>query len=150
MRNTRQAGSMSRGFTLVELMITVAIVAILASVALPGYRNQVRKTHRADAEGAITQDANFLERYFTENNCYKSKGADNLCGTADDSNPTLPITDYPTNNPRYTLSATIANDGMSYTVQAAPKSGTDQVNDPCGTLSYTSAGVKSASQANCW
>lgn len=59
-----------RGITLIELMIVVAIVAILASVAYPSYQDQVRKARRADAQSAMFELAQFMERYFTTNGSY--------------------------------------------------------------------------------
>jgi type IV pilus assembly protein PilE len=56
------------GFTLVELMVVMAIVAILASFAYSGYRSQVVKTHRSAAKACLTQYASFMERYYTTNN----------------------------------------------------------------------------------
>ncbi len=60
----------NRGFTLIELMITVAVVAILAAIAWPNYQESVRKARRADAQGVIMEGAQFLERFYTENNRY--------------------------------------------------------------------------------
>ena len=60
----------TKGFTLVELMIAVAIVGILASIAYPSYQDSVRKSRRADAKGALLGFANAMERHFTENNSY--------------------------------------------------------------------------------
>ena len=58
------------GFTLIELIVTVAIVSILAGIAFPGYQGQVRSTRRADAQGELMQMANYLERFYTENSRY--------------------------------------------------------------------------------
>ncbi|MFI3186333.1 MAG: prepilin-type N-terminal cleavage/methylation domain-containing protein, partial [Methylococcaceae bacterium] len=53
------------GFTLIELMVTVAIVGILAAIAYPSYQDSVRKSRRADASGALLGLANAMERHFT-------------------------------------------------------------------------------------
>ena len=65
----------TKGFTLIELMIAVAIVGILAGIAYPSYQDSVRKSRRADAKGALLGFANAMERYFTENNSYLGAGA---------------------------------------------------------------------------
>lgn len=59
-----------KGFTLIEVMIVVVIVAILAAVAVPSYQDSVRKTRRADAKEALTRIAALQERFFFTNNRY--------------------------------------------------------------------------------
>ncbi len=69
------------GFTLIELMVTVAIVGILASIAYPSYQNSITKSRRTDATGALLGFANFMERRFTERNHY-CDAADTSVGSA--------------------------------------------------------------------
>ena len=57
----------SAGFTLIELMIVVAIIAIIAAVAFPSYQEHVRKTRRADAQTALLELSQFMERHYTAN-----------------------------------------------------------------------------------
>jgi type IV pilus assembly protein PilE len=115
------------------MMIVVAIVAILAAIAYPGYQESVRKSRRADSKGVLLELAQFMERTYTANNTYMPGGA----------NPALPFTQSPKEsaNKYYnlTISASTAN---SFTLQAAPIAGTDQANDRCGTLTLTQTGAK--------
>ena len=68
-RSPRRAG-VERGFTLIELMITVAIVAILAAIAIPSYRDSVWKGKRAEAKAAMLKALQAEERFFSQNNTY--------------------------------------------------------------------------------
>lgn len=115
------------GFTLMELMITVAIVGILAAIALPSYQDSVRKSRRADVKGVMLGLANALERRFTETNSYA--GVAGIAGTY------------------YTVTVTIPN-AISYTLTATPAG--DQASDTCGTLTLTQTGAKTPTTAGCW
>ncbi|MFK5950061.1 MAG: type IV pilin protein, partial [Methylococcales bacterium] len=63
-----------KAFTLIELMVVVAIIGILAGIAYPAYQDSVRKSRRADAKGALLGFANAMERHFTETNSYCGAG----------------------------------------------------------------------------
>ena len=65
----------SKGMTLIELMIAVAVVGILATIAYPSYQNQVRRSNRADAITALTAMANAQERSYLANNMYATNTA---------------------------------------------------------------------------
>lgn len=133
------------GFTLIELMVTVAIVGILASIAYPSYQDSVMKSRRADAEGALLGLANAMERHFTENNSYLG-AADAVTGIPSIYSSTSPVEG---GTPYYNLTVSPATTANSYTLSATPI-GTDT----CGTLTLTQTGVKGvgtgATVAECW
>ena len=121
----------TNGFTLVELMIVIAIVAILVALALPNYQQSIRKGRRADAQADLVEFAGQAERVFTQTNSYATAA--------------LPAaTDF------YTYTFSVAASVTAYTIQAAPK--TDQDQDGCGTMRLDQAGLrtKSGSLADCW
>jgi type IV pilus assembly protein PilE len=145
----------TKGFTLIELMITVAIVGILAGVAYPGYQDSVRKSRRADAQGALLGFANAMERYFTENNSYQgAAGTDTT--PADTGSPRIYSTTSPVDGTTayYNLTITAAN-ASSYTLNAT-RTGAQSA-DKCGTLTLTNTGIKGitgadkgVTVADCW
>lgn len=145
------------GFTLIELMITIAIIGILASVAYPSYQNSILKSHRADAKGALLELANYMERHATEIGCYLDAGADGLCGTDDDTIPVLPFVTSPKTGTAYYDLVLFPVDASSFTLSANPIASSSQVNDDCGSLTLTNTGVKNIvpinggiTVADCW
>jgi len=147
-----------QGFTLIELMIAVSIVGILASIAYPSYQNSIMKSRRADAKSALLELANFMERHATEVGCYMDAGADNQCGTGDDTIPLLPFTVTPkTGTTAYYDLVLFPVDATSFTLTANPIAGGSQANDACGSLTLTNTGIKdiipidsSVTAADCW
>jgi type IV pilus assembly protein PilE len=135
-------------------MITVAIVAIVASIAYPSYQEQVRKTRRADAQGALMGFANAMERYFTVNNTYL--GAANGGGNTGAPASTLYKSEAPLDgNTKYYDLTIQAATASTYTLNAARKNA--QASDRCGTLTLTNTGVRGISgavagvtAADCW
>jgi len=124
------------GFTLIEVMIVVAIVGILSAIAYPSYQDHVRSSRRADAQAALSELAQFMERRFTENNGYDL----GVAGVVD-ALDTLPFTQSPregTTAYNLTLAAVAAN---TYTLQAAPIAGGPQVGD--GNMQLAETGAKS-------
>jgi type IV pilus assembly protein PilE len=135
-----------RGFTLIELMIVVVIIAILAAIAIPAYGRYAFRARRVDGQELLLRIANAQERFYSTNNNY---GALTDVGFAD---PALSEKGY------YSVTVTIpaGSSSQSFVATAAPLSG--QSSDVCGSLAITSAGVKtpgpasasSNSNGSCW
>jgi type IV pilus assembly protein PilE len=150
-----------KGFTLIELMIAVVIVGILASIAIPSYRENVRKGRRSDAEAALSGLAGAMERHYSLNYTYcdaadATGAAVANCGDAatnDDGAPSIFATQSPIDGSTqyYNLTIAVGNAGTTYTLSATPIN--DQAADRCGTLTLTNAGVRGAPSldvATCW
>ena len=140
----------SRGFTLIELMVVAAIVAVLAAIGYPTYLNHVRKTARAEAKVRLLQVAQLQERYFTEQNTYTLNiaGLLGVTGTVYSSSTNDAGSKY-----QITVAAGGAGIAQSYTLEAVPQGG--QVDDAdCGTLRLLHTGKKeitgTSTATKCW
>jgi type IV pilus assembly protein PilE len=119
-----------RGFTLIEVMIVVAVVAILAAIALPSYNEAVRKGRRGQAKSDLVEAAQLTERFRTINGTYGGVG--NI--------PGLPTASPKTGTAYYDIA--IGNrSATTFKLTATPRAGA-QANDRCGVLSIDQAGVK--------
>lgn len=144
----RMARNQQAGFTLVELMIVVVIVAVLAAVALPSYQDSVRKSRRADAEAALQQFRQAMERFYTQRYSYQGAAA----GGSDTGAPAVFSTKSPIegNDTFYNLTISDATNN-TFTLTATPV-GT-QAEDQCGALTLTNTGVRGSAgsaEARCW
>lgn len=120
------------GFTLIELMVVVAVIAILAGIAYPSYQEFIRKTRRAAAASCLLEAAQYMERYYTTKLTYVG------------SNATWPC---PEASPHYDLKITNVA-ARTYSVTAAPAG---SYSDPtCGTLTVTHTGEKTPTTSGCW
>lgn len=132
----------TRGFTLIELMIVVAIVGILAAVAYPSYQSHVEKTRRAQAQADLMELSQFMERHYSTSFSYQKSGG---------GDPTLPFTTSPKNNNQDTA-YNISFDGnvtdKTFKLEAQPTS--MQSGDRCGTLTINQQGIKGAAANDCW
>lgn len=128
----------SQGFTLIELMITVAIIGLLASVALPSYSSYVARARRADARTQLIQAAQFMQRFYSANDSYSTDRASNGVFTV---MPSTLQQSPPDGTAIYQLDTT-APSTNSYTLSIVPVSGGPAANDKCGTLTLTSTGVR--------
>lgn len=126
-----------QGFTLIELMIVVAVIAILAAIAIPNYLEQTRKGRRADAVRTVGEIQLGLERWRAENPCY-GRSAASPCTTFTESG-TYPAMPTATDSPYYTLGVTNAT-ATGYVITATRTPGGKMANDPnCGNFVMTAA-----------
>lgn len=144
MKNLRKKSE--SGFSLIELMITISIIAILAAVALPAYQSQIRKGKRTEAQNLLLETASKQQRFFSQNMTYADVVGKLGYGAATNTSQTTGSGAY-----NVTVSAFTAS---SFTLLATPVAGTDQVNDGCGNLSITNTGQKGESGSltvqDCW
>jgi len=141
----------ARGFTLIELMVTVAIVAILAAIALPSYLNHVRQANRAAAQGYMLEISNLQQRYLLDARTYAT--ASSATDFATLNWPPAPSTVAP--NYTVTTAPKTSTTPPGFTVTATPISTSPQANDTtCGILTIDETGTKTASGTGgvsaCW
>ena len=113
---------LSRGFTIAELMMVLAITAILAALILPGYKDSVTKSRRADAEAALLGLANAMQRHYTVNSTYLG-AAGTKAAPADTGSPWIFPSEVPIDSKGtkyYDLSIESAT-ATTYLLQATPK-----------------------------
>lgn len=120
----------SHGFSLLEVMITCAVIVILASIALPSYRQHVVKTHRVQAQICMVDQANVLERHYTRTLSYAKAPAAN-CADA--------LKGY---RLRHDVTA------AGYSIVAEPSATQGDIN--CGPLTLDQAGRRTPEDSSCW
>jgi len=150
--NIPTSGRRQNGITLIELMVVVAIIAIISSFAYPSYMRYVIKTKRSVAQNALLQIADRQQQFFMDNKSF----------AADMTNLGFPTNPYVVDD---NGSSTVAGDGdavyslslsnvttTTWTVTAAPLHGQLSRDTYCGSLSITQAGAKgkTGSSDDCW
>lgn len=139
----------SRGFTLIELMITVAVVAILASIALPNYNQYVLRSHRAEAKNVMLAVAQRLEQNYTLSGSYaRTQGA-----AADDIDVTditgWGLNQVPTSGAaRYNISFGAGQPTAASFVLVATPAGAQVADTTCGILTLDNRNLKGANGQN--
>jgi type IV pilus assembly protein PilE len=130
------------GFTLIELMITVAIIAILAAIAMASYNWAMIKGRRAAAVSCLQQDAQFMERYYTTNMTYNKNSSVPAPALCDGVSATF-----------YAIAFDGTPDATTFKIKATP---TSKQNDTlCGALTINQQGVRTesgtaTSATQCW
>ena len=130
----------NRGVTLIELVVVVAILALLASIAVPSYRQYVLRSNRAEAKSALLTLAAAQEKFCLQNNPYTDELTD-----APPSGLGLAST---TQSGLYTIEVDAADDeGFTATATAT---GTQTQDSRCAEFGIDQAGARTAPSADCW
>jgi len=137
----------SAGFSLIELIVAVSVVALLSAIALPSFMQNVRKSKRVDAQTALVRATSNLERFFGANGTYTTDASD--LGLLIDSGVAY------SDDRGYVMSiaAGATGIGSSYVVTATAASGTTQASDTgCTVLTVSSLGQRTPSPttSRCW
>ena len=125
--------SSKQGYTLIELMIVLALLAIVTAIAISSYTNQGIRGNRTEALDELLRQAAFQQRQFTVNNQYSE------------------VDTFSTANGFYQIQTTVNPGGQTFSISATPQTGQD--GDTCGTLTLTSIGQRTSSggdSVRCW
>lgn len=137
------------GFTLIEIMIVVAIIGILAAIAYPSYQEYVLRGNRSEGQALLNDAAARQERYFSQNNGYITSQADIAKLGLRNSSGTTVTSD----TGKYALSVSNPNASGGYLLTATPQ-GAQTRDTKCGNLTLDATGVRgvsgSSSVNDCW
>jgi type IV pilus assembly protein PilE len=127
----------NRGFTLIEIMIVIAIIGIVMTIAAPSFTEYLKKGRRSEIAGVLSEQAQILERFYTKSNVYT--GATGLSA----------------GNDYYTITPTITD--QTFLLTAVRKTGSSMATDKCGDFTLTNTGVRNMVNAtagltakDCW
>ena len=130
-------GEKQTGVTLIELLVAMAIVAILTAIAYPSYQRYVARTHRNAAAACLSQYAQFMERYYTTRLTYVGAAPDLGCSRE-------------SNMDRHYGFALAAAQARTFRVTATPRGAQVTLDAQCGTLGLDQAGARTAGANGCW
>lgn len=139
----------TRGFTLIELVITVAILALIAAIAIPSYRQYVLRSHRVEATTALMAIAAAQEKFYLQNDTYTTNLTDAPpagLGIADYDAGTAGVQ---TENGWYTISIDNGANDETYTARAAAR-GDQAVDTTCAAFSLNATGARTSTNTKCW
>lgn len=154
----RPARPGARGFTLIEVMITVVIVAVLSTLAYPSYKEAIRKSKRAEARAVLTEAAQFMQRFYSQNDRYDAIND----GTPSPAAVALPaaLQTVPRNasagKQDYDVFLKASSlTPRSFVLVATPRSGGSMAGDKCGSFKVSQVGRRSVEGATvdvtqCW
>ncbi|WP_223515558.1 type IV pilin protein [Pseudomonas sp. GL-B-19] len=127
----------NRGFTLIEIMIVIAIIGIVITIAAPSFTEYLNKGRRSEIAGVLSEQAQILERYYSQKNVYTE------------------ATGLSAGNDYYTITPTLTD--QTFLLTAVRKSGTSMATDKCGDFTLSNTGVRSMVNAtdgltakDCW
>jgi type IV pilus assembly protein PilE len=153
-----------QGFTLIEAMIVVALLAIILAIAIPSYRDYVIRSNRSAARQVLMEAAQYLERNYTAAGCYNYRDTPSCRAQSGEETvkPSTLLRAPSEGKQSYVVTWTYANNGQEYTLTATPcgdadpscPAGSDAgFKDPkCGALTLTQTGLRGAAGdlATCW
>ncbi|WP_434558689.1 prepilin-type N-terminal cleavage/methylation domain-containing protein [Pseudomonas sp. Z5-35] len=113
----------NRGFTLIEILIVIAIVGIVITIGYPSLSEYMKKGRRTEIAGLLSEQAQILERHYSKNNVYTN--ATGLSG----------------GNDFYTITATTLTE-QTYTLTAMRRSGSSMATDKCGDFTIDNTGKR--------
>lgn len=138
----------ARGFTLIELMVAVAMAAVLATIALPSFLEQSARARRSNMQAALLEDAGYMQQYYASHNAFSDTPA-----------PQLPLAQSPRDGTAsYAIAVSVPASDPSSFVLTATRSGA-MAADPCGDFTYDNLGRRDLvagtaadgrDAANCW
>lgn len=148
----------AKGFTLIEMMVVIAIVGVLAAIAYPNYQQYTLRSNRTEGQALLNDAAAREERYFAQNNVYVSAPGDlgklNIPNTTTSDSGDTATSSALSATGKYQLSVSKVDDDGGYTLTATPQ-GAQAADTKCGNLTLNAIGARGVSASgasvnDCW